>query len=243
MRSNRSVPQRLANAPPPAAPSRIARHLPRVARSQPHQPARRAHLCPAIPRRASRSNRSNHRWPCSHRGRTRTSSSYSGTSSVQPVGCLIRGVRGGSRQRGITALLPTEFLEHPRVAVTNSVCNCGRDSTRPPGPATELRTGTGTLRRVVSSGPRRMRDAHLHRRARAGRAEHSSRRRLSERRRVPQLVASNGGARPRQPVRFGDGVEQSVVAALVASGMCREGATERDRVTGIATTTIPPERG
>ena len=31
---------------------RIARHLPRVVRSQPHQPARRAHLCLAIPRRA-----------------------------------------------------------------------------------------------------------------------------------------------------------------------------------------------
>ena len=43
--------------------------------------------------------------------------------------------------------------------------------------------------------------------------------------------------------RFGDGVDQSVVAALVASGMRCAGWTERDLVTGIAATTIPPERG
>ena len=49
----------------------------------------------------------------------------------------IRGVRGGIRQLGTTALLPTGFYEQPRVAMTNSVCNCGRDSTRQPGPATD----------------------------------------------------------------------------------------------------------
>ena len=30
-----------------------------------------------------------------------------------------------------------ELREHSRVALTNSVCNCGRDSTRPHGPATD----------------------------------------------------------------------------------------------------------
>ena len=43
--------------------------------------------------------------------------------------------------------------------------------------------------------------------------------------------------------RFGGGVDQSVVAALVASGTRRAGSTERDVVTGTAATTIPPERG
>ena len=43
--------------------------------------------------------------------------------------------------------------------------------------------------------------------------------------------------------RFGDGVDQSVVAALVASGMRRAGSTGRDRVTGIAATTTPRRNG
>ena len=47
----------------------------------------------------------------------------------------MRRVRCGSCGLRITALLPTIFHEHPRVAVTNSVCNSGRDSTRPLGPA------------------------------------------------------------------------------------------------------------
>ena len=47
------------------------------------------------------------------------------------------GVRCGIRQLRITALLPKGFHEHPRVPMTNSVCNSGRDSTRPPGPATD----------------------------------------------------------------------------------------------------------
>ena len=67
----------------------------------------------------------------------------------------------------------------PRVDMTNSVCNCGRDSTRPPGPATDRRTGTRILTRVVRPTPRRMRDAHLNRRARGRRADRSSRRRGS----------------------------------------------------------------
>ena len=36
-----------------------------------------------------------------------------------------------------TALLRIEFHEHPRVAMTHSVCNSGRDSTRPRWPATD----------------------------------------------------------------------------------------------------------
>ena len=47
------------------------------------------------------------------------------------------GVRCGVRQLRITALLPKGFHEHRRLAMTNSVCNSGRDSTRPPGPATD----------------------------------------------------------------------------------------------------------
>ena len=82
-------------------------------------------------------------------------------------------------------------------AMTNSVCNYGQDSTRPPGPATTVR---GCSHESFRQAPRRTRDAHLNRRARAGRAERSSRRRRSERRRVLPLAASNGGARPREPV-------------------------------------------
>ena len=65
------------------------------------------------------------------------------------------GVRCGVRQVGIIALLPMEFHEHPRVAMTNSVCNSGRDSTRPPGPGTDKYRGSShvTRRRVLSSGP------------------------------------------------------------------------------------------
>ena len=67
----------------------------------------------------------------------------------------MRGVRCGVRQVGIIALLPMEFHEHPRVAMTNSVCNSGRDSTRPPGPGTDKYRGSShvTRRRVLSSGP------------------------------------------------------------------------------------------
>ena len=43
--------------------------------------------------------------------------------------------------------------------------------------------------------------------------------------------------------RFGDGVDQSVVAALVASGMRRAGSTGRDRVTGIGATATPRRNG
>ena len=59
----------------------------------------------------------------------------------------------------------------------------------------------------------------------------------------PQLAASNDWARPRQPGPVRRRVGQSVVAILVASGMRRARSTERDRVTGIVATTIPPERG
>ena len=50
---------------------------------------------------------------------------------------LMRDVRCGRRQLRIAALLPKGFYEQPRVAMTNSVCSCGRDSTRQPGPATD----------------------------------------------------------------------------------------------------------
>ena len=48
-------------------------------------------------------------------------------------------------------LLSTGFHQHPREAMTNSVCNSGQDSRGPPGPATDLRTGTRILKPVVSS--------------------------------------------------------------------------------------------
>ena len=88
-----------------------------------------------------------------------------------------------------------------------------------------------------------MRDAHLNRAVRAGHAERSRRRRRSERRRVPPLAASNGGARPRQPVPVrGRGRISLLWRPAVVSGMRRAGSTERDRVTGVAATT-PRQNG
>jgi len=43
--------------------------------------------------------------------------------------------------------------------------------------------------------------------------------------------------------RFGDGIDQSVVAPLVASGMRYAGSTERDLVTGIAANDNPAGTG
>ena len=118
----------------------------------------------------------------------------------------------------------------PRVDMTNSVCNCGRDSTRPPGPATDLRTGTRILTRVVSSHPSP--DA---RRSSQSTSSWSSRRPFEQAPRQSSVVgfrswprrtrtAGQGlGSRP----RFGDGVDQSVVAALVADRMCRARSTKR----------------
>ena len=92
--------------------------------------------------------------------------------------------------------------------------------------------------------PRRTRDAHLNRRARAGRAEHSSRRRRSERRRVLPLAASNGGARHREPVAVrrrgrsvccgGPGRQWDA-----ACGVDRTRSRHRDRCND----NPPPERG
>ena len=92
--------------------------------------------------------------------------------------------------------------------------------------------------------PRRTRDAHLNRRARAGRAERSSRRRCSERRRVLPLAASNGGARPREPVAVrrrgrsvccgGPGRQWDA-----ACGVDRTRSRHRDRCND----NPPPERG
>ena len=127
--------------------------------------------------------------------------------------------------------------------MTNSVCNYGQDSTRPLGPATD-----------------RYGDAHTSRFVRplAGRATLISIDELvlvAQNVRAGAAAASVGGfCRCRWPrrtagrglgslSRFGDGVDQSVVAALVASGMRRAGSTERDRVTGIAATTTPRRNG
>ena len=52
---------------------------------------------------------------------------------------LGHGVRCGLRQLGINRLVANGIHEHPRVVMTNSMCNSGRDSTRPPGPATDRR--------------------------------------------------------------------------------------------------------
>ena len=53
------------------------------------------------------------------------------------------------------------FHEHPRMIMTNSVCNSGRDSTRPPGPATDRYRDPHTWRVDETSHQalRRMRDA------------------------------------------------------------------------------------
>ena len=125
--------------------------------------------------------------------------------------------------------------------MTNSVCNYGQDSTRPPGPATD-----------------RYGDAHTSRFVRplAGRATLIS---IDELVLVAQNVRAGAAAAsvvgfcrwPRRTAgrglgslsRFGDGVDQSVVAALVASGMRRAGSTGRDRDTGIAATTTPRRNG
>ena len=125
--------------------------------------------------------------------------------------------------------------------MTNSVCNYGQDSTRPPGPATD-----------------RYGDAHTSRFVRplAGRATLIS---IDELVLVAQNVRAGAAAAsvvgfcrwPRRTAgrghgslsRFGDGVDQSVVAALVASGMRRAGSTGRDRVTGIAATTTRRRNG
>ena len=175
---------------------RIARHLPRVVRSQPHQPARRAHLCLAIPRRA---------FPVELQVAVLAPGTHRDLKLLlrhefRPAGGLSDVWGSGRKPRTSDNRLELSmmFHEHPRVAVTNSVCNSGRDSTRPPGPATDrygdlhrsrfVRPFAGCATLISIDEPR------------GRRAERSSRRRRRERRRVPQLAASNGGARPRQPV-------------------------------------------
>ena len=103
-----------------------------------------------------------------------------------------------------------DSIEHPRVAMTNSMCNCGRDSTRPAGPATD-----------------RYGDAHTSRFVRplAGCATLISIEELvlvAQNVRAGAAVASVVGFRrwPRRTAGrglgslswFGDGVDQSVVA-------------------------------
>ena len=126
---------------------RIARHLPRVVRSQPHQPARRAHLCLAIPRRA---------FPVELQVAVLAPGTHRDLKLLlrhefRPAGGL-SDVWGSGRNppTETTALLPTGFYEQPRVAMTNSVCNCGRDSTRQPGPATDRYGNLHTSRFVRS---------------------------------------------------------------------------------------------
>ena len=55
---------------------------------------------------------------------------------------VIRGVRCGIRRPRTNRLVSKGFHEHVREAMTNSVCNSGRDSTGPLGPATD---GNGDL--------------------------------------------------------------------------------------------------
>ena len=76
---------------------------------------------------------------------------------------LLRGVRCGVRTFGIYRLVANGFHERPRVAMTNSVPNSGRDSTRPPGPATDRHRDLHTRHVDESSQQalRRMRDAQV----------------------------------------------------------------------------------
>ena len=92
----------------------------------------------------------------------------------------IRGVRGGSHRLRVRPLVPMGFHERPHGVRTILVWIL-RDHLG------QMRTGTGILTRVVSSGPRGIRDGHLHRRARAGRAERSG---------AGQARAGHAGAHP-----------------------------------------------
>ena len=62
-----------------------------------------------------------------------------------------------------TALLRIEFHEHPRVAMTNSVCSSGRDSTRPRGASYGQGTGRSLLEFFVRKAARPWRRAGLRR--------------------------------------------------------------------------------
>ena len=112
---------------------------------------------------------------------------------------LAVAVRCGSRQLGITALLPMEFREHARGAMTNSVCNSGRDSTRPPGRLRTYGQGQGsshvTRRRAASSNLRRMRvrpsDCGAHE---AARHEPPDRTAEDSHRRATEKIGFEGGA-------------------------------------------------
>ena len=75
-------------------------------------------------------------WSPRSRGSRR---SYGTATGRRQAARLMRGVRCGLRQLGINRLVTNGIHEHPRVVMTNSMCNSGRDSTRPPGPATDRR--------------------------------------------------------------------------------------------------------
>ena len=102
----------------------------------------------------------------------------------------------------------------------------------------------GTLTQVFRQAPRRVRDAHLDRRDRTGRAERSSWHRRRECRRVPQFGRVERRGRGLVSLsRFGDGIDQSVVAALAGSGMRYAGRPSAISSPGSLQTTIPPGRG
>ena len=93
-----------------------------------------------------------------------------------------------------------EFRQHGRGAMTNSVCNSGRDSTRPPGPATDyalyLRTGAGSPPRPTMRD-RRPRSIRPRPRIRCRRWQ--SRRRHPSRPTSPILAAR---PEPRAPIGY-----------------------------------------
>ena len=140
------------------------------------------------------------------------------------------GVRCGLRQLGINRLVTNGIHEHPRVVMTNSVCNSGRDSTRPPGPATDRYGDPHTSRfvRPLAGCATLISIDELvivAQNVRAGAAAAS----VVGFRSWPRRTAERGLG---SLSRFGDGVDQSAVAALVAGGMRRAGSTERPAETG-----------
>ena len=97
-----------------------------------------------------------------------------------------------------------------------------------PSAATRLRATDPTdryriLTRDIRPTPRRMLDDPLNRRARGRRADRSSRRRRSERRGFRSWPLRTAGRGLGSLSRWGDGVDQAVVAALVAVGCAVQG--------------------
>ena len=161
---------------------------------------------------------------CGGTGRCRRSPP--GTRSISAAWCS-----GRNPPTGTTAFLPTGFYEQPRLAMTNSVCNCGRDSTRQPGPATDRYGNLHTSRFVRPlAGCATLISIEefvlVAQNVRGGAAAAS----VAGFRRWPRRTAGRGLG---SLSRFGDGVESVCCGGPpVVSGMRRAGSTERDRVIG-----------